>query len=397
MSELDRLLLLRRRRRWPLVVAVSLLCAGIVVGTGAGLVAVQQLQEQVAGLEAELATTRLQDAAAESGETAGPGTLAPALDPEQVVVEETDGVTSFTDLSTGLRTVVQPVDRTKLTIVGSSTMREMAADFGEFADRHDAALIDATGGGLLAEHMLAELGSRPLVTDAVDIPASGQTTLTSPNVPAGIQGAFRLSGHFEGYGSAAGTISKTEGPATAWTFERDEDGLAVRIPAGTEFVPDLGTRGRDGIAVLNIGKNNLAASDGVGSSDVDELVSWTEDAYRYLSATGKYVLVVGHFQNSATAADSPARARIQQYNDALRDRFGPRFFDLEAVVTSDDIWKATGIAPTAADLAEQRAGNKPDGLSRRVDGAVDPYHLDLAAASTIAGLMQSRMIDLGWY
>jgi hypothetical protein len=396
MNDLD-LLLRRRRRRWPVVVGSALLVAGIVAGSVAGLIAVQQLQGQVAGLEAELATSRLQEAAAESGEAAGPGTLAPVLDPEQVVVEETDGVTSFTDLSTGVRTVVQPVDRSKLTIVGSSTMREMAADFGRFADRHDAALMDATGGGLLAEHMLAELGSRPLVTDAVDIPASGSTTLTSPNVPAGIQGVFTMSGHFEGYGSASGTISKTEGPATAWTFERDGDGLAVRIPAGTEFVPDLGAEGRDGIAVLNIGKNNLAATDGVGSSDVDELVSWTEDAYRYLSATGKYVLVVGHFQNSATAADSPGRARIQQYNDALRDRFGPRFFDLEAVVTSDDIWKATGITPTAADRAEQAAGNKPDGLSRRVDGAVDPYHLDPAAATTISGLMQSRMVELGWY
>jgi|GEM_PF-6615693 len=321
-----------------------------------------------------------------------------------VVPDTVGGVTYLTDVTTGIRSRVVPTDRTRLVINGTSTFAGMTAQFGTFAGAHGASVVNTATAGVGAEHTLAKLGSRPFLTSgSTTIAGSGTSSVSSSNVPSSIFNAWSVAGYFEGFSGVHGTISKPGGGgAASWTFTRDADGAGFTVPAGTKFIPDAAAF-RDAILVLNVGKNNLSGGvDGV-TTDVAQVIQWTKDAYAWATSTGKSVLVVGHYQDTGTVADSSARARINAYNDAMRSYFGARFVDMGAYVGSTQIFTDLGLTPDSADLAEIALGNKAPQISAYSSGSwpsgtVDPLHLSTAAKNAVMDnrIGRALAVTLNW-
>ncbi|KQT75417.1 hypothetical protein [Microbacterium sp. Leaf436] len=321
-----------------------------------------------------------------------------------VIPDTVNGVTYLTDITTGIRSRLVPTDRTRLVINGTSTFAGMASQFTAFGGARGATLVNTATAGVGAEQTLAKLGSRPFVTSgSTTIAGTGSTSLASSNVPASIFNAWSVSGAFEGFSNVHGTISKPGGGgAASWAFTRDTDGASFTVPAGTKFIPDANAN-RDAIILLNVGKNNLSGGvDGV-TTDVAQIIQWTKDAYAWATSTGKSVLVVGHYQDTGTPADSAARTRIKAYNDAMRSTFGARFVDMGAYVASTQIFTDLGLTPDSADLAEITLGNKAPQISAYSAGAwpsgtVDPLHLSIPARGAVVDNLIGRAltVTLNW-
>lgn len=316
-----------------------------------------------------------------------------------VTYDVVGGNTYVTDITTGIRTRVG-TDRTRLVINGTSTFNGMVSQFTTFATPHGATVVNTATAGVGAEHTLAKLGSRPLLTSGTTtINGSGTSSVTSSNVPSSIYNPWSVSGYFEGYPSVHGTISKpADGGASSWTFTRDSSGASFTLPAGTKFIPDAAAY-RNAILVLNIGKNNLAGTVEGVTTDVAQIIQWTKDAYEWATSTGKSVLVVGHFHNTGTPADSVERTRINTYRDAMSSYFGARFVDMGAYVGSTQIFTDLGLTPTSADLAEIALGNKaPQISSLKTDGSVDELHLSTAGKSAVVDNRIGRQLTttLNW-
>ncbi|KTS90662.1 hypothetical protein NS183_07700 [Microbacterium testaceum] len=310
--------------------------------------------------------------------------------------------TYLMNVTTGLRTKVVPVDRTKLAVLGSSTMNKMLDNgaWAAWATPLGATPIDLATGGMCAEQILAQF-SRPLVTNAsVTIPTSGSVSVTSTNVPSTVFGPFSWTGTL---GGVAGTMSKPNGTTSGpWTFTPTSNpGSPVVVPAGSVFVPTLASA-KDGVVILNLGKNNFTAVGG-GTTDPALVFEMTKGAYEFASATGKYALVVGHFIDTNTPESDASRTRIEAYNSLCRDYFGARYIGMKEYLTSAQVWTDTGLTPDSADLAQQALGNKPPQLSLYTSGSypsgtVDPLHMNpVAETAVIQNLIGPYLtVTLNW-
>lgn len=263
---------------------------------------------------------------------------------------------------------------------GSSSLNLWAPKFAELFTRHGAAYFNGATPGEMIQHICARLGSHPaqLAFPADTIPATGAVTVTSPNMPAGAT-MRTFTGSVAG---VRGTLSST---ASALTFTRTSSGSAVTVPAGAEFIPDIGPQHRADVVVFEMGKNNLTGT--AGRADLvnrmfDEAVAW-------LSPRIKRLLVPGSFVNrNATAA---AKAQVLEVNAHRAARYGQLYVDVQGYVTGEQVWRDTGLTPTAADLAQQARGEKPDSLS------LDDAHLNTAGQNAVFALFESRLDTLRWY
>lgn len=316
--------------------------------------------------------------------------------------------TYLMNASTGVRTLLVAIDRARLTAVGSSTFSHMVTSglFAGMASAHSASLTNITGSGTVAEFHFAKLGSRPLVASAgFNIPTSGTVAVSSTNVSPTVNAAWSIGGAFEGLTSYPGTLAKASGAQASWTFTPTSfPGAPVAVPSGTKFISSMGPTSRVGVMILNPGKNNLSGGVAGATNDVESVIQWTKDAFDFATATGKYVLVVGHFNDTNTATDAAARSRIDQWNCEIRAYVGERrFVDMGAYVTSSQIFTDLGLTPDAADLVQMGLGNKPPQISAYTagtwpTGTVDPLHLTTAAeAKVFDNLIAARPTELNWY
>lgn len=275
-------------------------------------------------------------------------------------------------------------DKTKASIWGSST----AAGLGPFLETMATTDLGVTSwwtggvGGNRLEQIAARLGSVPATVAAFTIPASGSVSVTVQNVTGTGVGTVSYAGYFEGFESIPGQLSISAG-----TFTRTTAGTAQAIPAGTKFIPSKGREFRDGVAILNWGKNSLTA-----------LVPWqdvlasTITAYEYLRSVSKWVLVVNHFCDTNMTVGGQYMTNVQNYNAALAAQFPGRVVDLNAYVTGSQVWTDTGITPSSTDLTQQGQGKKPTSLSS------DDLHLNNAANEAIAKyLIKPALVHRGWY
>lgn len=314
-----------------------------------------------------------------------------------LIYDYTGGVMYATDVATGIRTPVG-TDRSHLTISGTSTFARSAPQFATWAAPHGATVVNTASAGVGAEHSLAKLGSRPLMTSGTTtIAASGSSSVTSSNVPSGIHNTWSVSGYFQDHPEAHGTISKpSNGGVAAWTFTRDTAGSGFTVPAGTKFIPDA-TVFRNSILVANIGKNNGTGLSGV-TADVSQVVQWTHEMYEWATSTAKSVLIVGHFIDTDTPADSPTRARLNLMNTEFSG-YGARFSDMGAYVGSMEIFNDLGLTPNPDDLAQIALGNKAPQISSLADdGTIDPLHLSIAGADAVINNQIGRSLvnTLNW-
>lgn len=276
-------------------------------------------------------------------------------------------------------------DYTKLSGWGSSTIAGLSSRLAAVSAAYGASYHNGGGSAQVSAHILARIGVRPFTAGAFTIPASGGVTVPITNLPAGATAAFNYTCSIAGI---AGTVDKPSGPGAAVTFTRAASGSETSVTAGTAIVPTHGVR--QGVVILNMGKNGLTG--GSGHEESTEFVQQaTLDAYHWFGALTKPVLVVGHFVDTNTPADSPIRAKIDAYNSWARRRFGGRFVDLAAYLTSAQVWTDTGLTPTQTDLDQQALGNKPPSLS------TDDLHLNGAGNDAVRSFIKAKIDGLGWY
>ncbi|TJY67408.1 hypothetical protein E4J89_15085 [Arthrobacter sp. CAU 1506] len=269
---------------------------------------------------------------------------------------------------------------------GSSTAEGMSPELAQLASAYGMTYFNGGAGGQTAEQILARIGARPARVAASVIPASGAAVLSSPSMSAMDAASFSAAGDLAGI---PGKLSKAHGAQPGYRFHRRRPGTSVRMPDGTPFLPTEGGDFRAGISHLSIGKNNLTGKHHA-ASDPDTIVEWTHAADTWLTAAGGHVLVWGHFVNTGTHASAPVRRRIYRVNAALSIRYGPRYLDLDRLLTHRGIWEMAGIRPTASDLREQAKGNKPPSLSS--NGA----HLNALGYAVLRRVIESKLENLGW-
>jgi lysophospholipase L1-like esterase len=216
------------------------------------------------------------------------------------------------------------------------------------------------------------------------IPASGAVTVTVDEMElnAGMSFAGVVAG-------VAGTLSSD---GTVFTFTRASAGDEVGLAGTAEFTPDLGTQHAARTTILNIGKNDLPYALTAGRPTAQVVNERTDQAFDYLAPLRKRVLVLNHFQNTNTAAESAQRVRIQEVNAAIAARYGRLALDMAGYLASSQVWADTGITPTSEDLAQQALGNKPPSLSG------DNLHMNTAGYTAVRDhLIAPRIAELGWY
>jgi hypothetical protein len=269
---------------------------------------------------------------------------------------------------------------------GSSTAAGMSPDLSLLASAYGLTYFNGGAGGQTAEQILARLGSRPARMGAGVIPSADAVLLSSPSMSAQDSARFNAAGTLAGI---HGKLSKAPGAQAGYSFRRSQPGNRARIPDGTPFIPAEGSEFRAGISHLSIGKNNLTGNHHA-TTDPDTIIEWTQAAEEWLSAAGGRVLVWGHFVNTGTQASSPVRRSVYRFNEALKARYGPRYLDLDGLLTHRGVWEMAGVRPTPEDLMEQARGNKPPSLSS--NGA----HLNAVGYAVLRRVIEGRLGNLGW-
>lgn len=272
-------------------------------------------------------------------------------------------------------------DMTRVIGVGSSSMEGLGGYLNPAVSALGSQFQGEGKRGEVSQQTIARLGSAPalLTFPGNSIPPSGTATVTT-NIPG-----YQLKAYT---GTVAGVRGELSYAAPAFTFTRSTAGTAVAVPAGTPFIPDIGTQYRGAVALLWMGKNDAGEVDDGREAGI---IARTDQAFDWLSPQTKRALVIAHFMDTGTTAGSIERKQLMAVNAAHKARYGNLFIDVHQLLTSDAIWAATGITPTPQDRAEQALGNKPPSLS------ADAGHLNAAGYAAITKYIIDRMVSLGWY
>lgn len=277
-------------------------------------------------------------------------------------------------------------------LVGSSTadglasgLSSMLADFGITLDRR------AARGSHQMSHHAAILGTRPMQIAAVTIPASGSVAVVPKNMPEGNNTALNFPALPVKIEGVAGTLASPAASAV-WTFTRAASGDVVYVPDSAVVIPTATPANRNSLALLTPGKNSLTATaPSVPDWDARRVIGMTERMYDYCGGADGNVLVIGHFVNSTYASGWINRTNIETFNAHFKATLGDRFFDLNAYVTSAQVWTDTGVTPTPDDLTKQSNGVLPLSLSR--DGGT---HLTDATEAAVVSALRVKMLAMGW-
>lgn len=270
---------------------------------------------------------------------------------------------------------------------GSSTVQGLATELAAMATSRYATYYNGGVGGQLTQHITARLGSRPLITaGAVTIPASGVSAEFSIS---NINNHFSNLSYLATLGGIQGTFERKTGTVDKYLFTRTTSGSETIVPAGSKVLPVNGLANRQAVTILNIGKNDLTGNI-TGAATLAQVTQWSDEAYDWLGALGRFTLVLGHFVDTNTPAVDSSRTNVQALNAHNKARYAGRFIDLYAYLTGPQVWTDTGITPTSTDLAQQAIGNKPPSLSS------DDLHLNAAGYAAVRALISAKLLELGW-
>ena len=268
-------------------------------------------------------------------------------------------------------------------IFGSSTLWMAGDQLATLLQSNGVPTVYKGGkSGELGEQTAARIGAVPakLTFPGDLIPASGSAVVTSANVPAGVY-LMPYSGVISG---VHGTLSAT---ATELTFTRTTAGSSVSSPADSEMTSDIGEEYQYAVNIINIGKN------GMTTRTAQETIDLIDACFDYLSSANTRVLVLGHFADSNWWPDVAQGQKLQEINAYCKNKYGPIFMDIHALITSPQVWDITGVVPTQDDLDQQvfqGYGVKPGSLS------VDNGHFNTAGNNALAYLVQATIDNLHW-
>ena len=189
------------------------------------------------------------------------------------------------------------------------------------------------------------------------------------------------------YGRLLGTGTRNQ---NMLRFEREHRGAQVAVAHTARWVADVPTPGQ--LNILGTGKNDLTdATRAIAAPLIrqrrDELVNmWRRH--------GQDFLILGHFVNTGTSADSAQRALIVADNADAQEKYPAHFLSLHTLATDPAVWDFTGITPTTRDLAEQRAGNLPPSITRNA-GHFNAAGYQWAAHRIVQWALDSQRIGGG--
>lgn len=273
---------------------------------------------------------------------------------------------------------------------GSSTIMLMQPFLTTAMQNHHVAhTIERGKGGELVEYTSARFGSYKLIVNpkvaGKPIPESGSILVTSnlhrtrindilPFLVKinGVQGILEWS-------SADSDLKFTR--STAGREEPFKDAIAAPIYDQTY---------RDGILILNVGKNNLTNTTWADLSDPQHVFKETVKMVEHSRSMFKKVLILNNFNNGGTPVISDVRDRVNEYNRLLAEKYGDLVIDSYGYLIGD-IFTDTNTIPTTADLEQIALKNLPP--SMRIDNG----HLnDKANQAIVDHLILPRMRKFGW-
>lgn len=239
--------------------------------------------------------------------------------------------------------------------------------------------VNEGSGGERSHHTAARIGAIPA---ALEFPQG-----TIPDAGSVSVEASTLAHRGASLKPVAGVVSGVAGvfrwQDDGFIFTRAAPGKAVRVGSRATFHPVLTDEFENQDALLWMGKNDLA--DGAGATEVIER---TDSTAAWLTTRGVRVLIVGHFVNTRSTVE--AAHSVRQVNAAHAVRYGAHFVDCQQLLVGPELWRRTGLAPTADDLAEQAAGHKPPSISLN-DG-----HFNTTGYLVVAHAIVARLRKLGW-
>lgn len=272
-------------------------------------------------------------------------------------------------------------DMTKLVGWGSSSMERSAAAYSALASSLGMTWFSGGIGGQATPQIAARAGSiSSLVTfPGNSIPASGTNiAITISNVPG------HASQDYTGF--INGVHGRIYYPGGGARFDRITAGAAVPVEPDTPFISEAGQDNRAAVSLLWMGRNDLN-----GDVDrIDQCIENTDATFDWLAPLVKRTLVMGHFMGSLAPSEI-VFDHIAQVNSAYRKRYGNLFVDVDAYLTSSQVWSDMGLTPTTADTNAQAVGTTPPQL------LADSLHLTPAAYQAVATYcVRARMVALGW-
>lgn len=198
-------------------------------------------------------------------------------------------------------------------------------------------------------HCIPAAGGIDIDTQTPDIQGKDKyLAVTDDGIPGWLAGV---------YGRLVGT---GKGNRPALRFIREHRGPQVALADTARWVADVQTPGQ--LNILSTGKNDLTAPNRADEAPLirlrrDQLMNmWRE--------RGQDFLILGHFVNTGTPADSEERALIAADNADAQQKYPAHYLSLGALATDPAVWDFTGLPATKRDLTEQRAGNLPPSIAR---------------------------------
>lgn len=257
----------------------------------------------------------------------------------------------------------------------SKYLEGVATDFG-VTDFYNGAK-----GGEMVEQILARMGAKPASITFTNPVTIGVNTVTSDLRQNRLMRPY--TGKAGGYHGELSIDYNT----LAYSFNCDsiDPNFVLDVDTAYEFIPDAVSY-RDAICILNIGKNNFPSS---LNNSAEYVAESTHVAVNFLKPFYKYVIVMGHFVNTGTSAETAQR--IRDCNAMLKEAYGDLYYDLSAYVTSEQIWIDTGVTPNEEDLRLQSIGEKPNSLS------ADYQHLNSVANIAVTAQLKEKIKNLNWY
>lgn len=287
--------------------------------------------------------------------------------------------TGVVDIATGSSgATIKP----NLVLYGSSTLWYLSSAMANLATRKNMALKNhALSGDTLAAAGLSQ-GSN-IVTVAFATSPIMQGVAMPVTITNEFEGNIRGVRNFELSNGVKGDLDYDN--ATFKATNAPVDGVAVTVGEPYRVTEPAWLRVRDGVYVINIGKNNMSSS--VDNSD--EIFADTVKMINYLPA-GTQFIVGGHYSNQIGTTNAQHHSNVFAVNAKLKAKYGLLYFDINELLFDDATWIKLGLTKTSDDIAAIAAQRLPPSL------AIDLAHLSTAMSAELALHIENKLTALGY-
>ena len=256
-------------------------------------------------------------------------------------------------------------------------------------------------GGQVSADIAARQGGAPaLITLAGNqIPATGGVQVTSYSTDllfnSGNSGSLSLTGTLAGVpGTLSGNNVAGRGNAT-YTFTRTSAGSVTACPAGTPFIPDLGTATRSRVQIFTYGRN-----DGTNSTALNNILAALAASVAHQTAYAPRYLVGG-----TLASPGESLAGFNAVRDALAAAHPGRFVDLNAPPSVEEMAQINFVPDSygaysngRTDAGDIAAGYIPSGMrAGATTGSGDFLHLNDFGYALWALRYYRAIVAMGWW